>query len=150
MTDLEYAREFFKNDTYAMSTTGATVYAVNGHESVIELKLDDRHRNAMGGVMGGVYYTIADVAFAIASNYDSPFTVTLNSHVTYMTVPKTDVIYAVAKCVHDGGKTCVYDIYINDGTPDGKTCAMIRTEGYKLGERNSFPDEQENPYKRKK
>lgn len=67
MKTIEEIREFFSHDLYAYDT-GAYIEEVGDRYAKISLTLTERHRNAVGGVMGGVYFTIADFAFAVASN----------------------------------------------------------------------------------
>jgi len=37
--------------------------------AICSLTLEAKHKNALGAVMGGVYFTLADFAFAVASNW---------------------------------------------------------------------------------
>ena len=64
---VESAREFFYKDLFAVNT-GITLDELTEDEAVCSLELDDVHRNAYGGVMGGVIFTLADFAFAVLSN----------------------------------------------------------------------------------
>ena len=84
MTNLERANAYFANDRYATDVTGITITEVREHYAKVELELDERHMNAMGAVMGGVYFTLCDFAFAVASNFDSEPVVTLG----FDSVPK--------------------------------------------------------------
>ena len=68
MTNLERANAYFANDRYATDVTGITITEVREHYAKVELELDERHMNAMGAVMGGVYFTLCDFAFAVASS----------------------------------------------------------------------------------
>ena len=106
MDIIEHAREVFANDRYATDVTGIVIEDCSLNHSVVSLKLDDRHRNAVGEVMGAVYYTLVDFSFAVASNYDRPMTVTLQSSITYMRSCRGDTLYAVADCTKEGGRTC--------------------------------------------
>ncbi len=150
MTDLEYAREFFAQDTYATSTTGILIEESSKGHSLISLKTDDRHKNALGYIMGGVYMTMADFAFAIASNYDSPATVTLQTSASFLNAAKGSILYAEANVTHDGSRTCVYDMRIFDEL--GTDIAHFVTNGYKILPKNEkTPEEQakiENPFLR--
>ena len=81
MRTLEEVREFFKNDVYASGTTGIEIEDARPGYAKVTLKIDERHINAVDRVMGAVYYTMADFAFAVATNYeyDKSATVTLSS-----------------------------------------------------------------------
>lgn len=54
--------KLFENDRFA-TENGAVIEEVEEHYAQCSLKLGSRHRNAMGAVMGGVYFTLADFCF---------------------------------------------------------------------------------------
>lgn len=130
MTELERAKEYFRNDKYATKVTGIEITDVGDHYAKVELDLDERHYNAMGAVMGGVYFTMSDFAFAIASNHAGEPTVTLSSHITYLRPVKGKHLIAETKCLKDGRRTCNYEIQIRDDL--GTEVATVVTEGYKV------------------
>ena len=70
--ELEKTREFFRNDRYA-TETGAVIDEIDDHYSKCSLVLNEHHRNGVGGIMGGVYFTLADFAFAVASKQPRTF-----------------------------------------------------------------------------
>ena len=65
---LEQARAFFQKDRFAAGS-GMTVEEASPGRAVISLCLTEAHRNAVGGVMGGVLLTMADFACAVASHF---------------------------------------------------------------------------------
>ena len=130
LADLQEARDYFRNDAYATHVTGIEITEVASRYAKVELDLDGRHRNAMGAVMGGVYFTMSDFAFAIASNFKSDPCVTLGSHITYLTPAKGDHLIAKAKCRKDGKRTCCYEVQIWDEL--GTEVATVIIEGYKV------------------
>ena len=64
---LEEARELFKKDRFA-TDSGMEVVSISDDEAVTRVVLNDGHKNAYGGIMGGAIFTLADFAFAILSN----------------------------------------------------------------------------------
>ena len=130
MTDLERAKAFFENDQFAMKTTGAEIIAVGDHYAKCRLTLDERHMNASGRVMGGVYYTLADFAFAVAANFDQPPTVTAVSQISYLGVPPGNTLTAETHLLKDGRRTCFYEIAIYDDTDT--LVAVVSTTGAHL------------------
>ena len=113
MTDIDEIREFFSHDLYAYDT-GAYIEEVADRYAKVSLELNDRHKNAVGGVMGGVYFTLADFAFAVASNWQKAGTVSLNSDISFIGVPKTEKIYAETELVKDGRSVCTYIVKVTD------------------------------------
>ena len=68
MADLEAVKKFFEGDKYATEATGIVIEKAEKGHSIVSLEPDGRHLNAVGGLMGAVYYTMADFAFAVAEN----------------------------------------------------------------------------------
>ena len=130
MTDLERAREYVGNDKYATEATGIVITEVGERFARVELDLDERHYNAIGAVMGGVYFTMCDFAFAIASNFDSAPCVTLGTQAVFMNQNKGTHLICEAKCIKDGRQTCFYEVNVVDDL--GTEITRVTVEGYKL------------------
>lgn len=119
MTNLEEAKNFFKNDIYATETTGITILEVNNNYAKCAFDIEPRHLNAANTVMGGAIFTLADFTFAVAANYGKPLTVTLTSQISYLSAPKGTQLTAEAHCTKEG-RTAVFfliDIKDNLGNP---------------------------------
>ena len=131
MSGLEEARAFFAKDRYATEVTGIVIEDVGEHYAKCSLKLDGRHLNAVGHVMGGVVYTMADLTFAISTNFrtERP-TVTNVAQVSYLNSPEGDTLYSESKLLKDGHRICFYEIRIRDNT--GKDIAIVSMNGYHI------------------
>ena len=127
---LEEAKSIFYGDKYASQVTGVEILDADAGYSKVALKLDERHMNAVGQVMGGVYFTIADYAFAIASNFKQNPTVTQTSQIAFLAPVKGDTIFAEAMKIRSGRTTCFYKIIITDST--GEQIAYVTTTGFIL------------------
>ena len=79
--------------------------------------------------MGGVYFTLADFAFAVASNWERPGVVGLNCDASFIGVPKTERIIAEAKLIKDGRSICGYNVDIRDGL--GNPIAAVQCVGFR-------------------
>ena len=128
MEDLDKIREFFAKDRFA-TENGAVIEAVGKITATVGMKIESRHRNAAGIVMGGAIFTLADFAFAVASNHEKLGTVSLNANITFLRASKGDKLIATAECVRDGRTTCYYRVSVIDNT--GALIAEITTSGYK-------------------
>ena len=126
MEDLNEIREFFAKDRFA-TENGAVIEAVG--KNTVGMKIEPRHRNAAGIIMGGAIFTLADFAFAVASNHEKLGTVSLNANITFLRASKGDKLIATAECVRDGRTTCYYRVSVTDNT--GALIAEITTSGYK-------------------
>lgn len=142
MKTLEQVRENFSHDVYASGTTGIYIqYARPGH-CVVSLKPDARHFNALGQVMGAVYNTMADFAFAVASNYefDGPVgVVTLDSNIRFLNPMKGTILMGAANVIRDGSRTCFYQAEITDDL--GTKIASVSITGYKFIKKQPSPED---------
>ena len=128
--NLEEAKKIFGNDYYASQLTGVEILAADVRYSKVSLDISSKHKNALGHVMGGVYFTVADYAFAIASNFKQPPTVTQTSQIVFLSPIQGDKIFAEAVCVRSGRSTCFYKIIITDES--GAENAYVTTTGFVL------------------
>lgn len=128
---LEEARVYFGNDRYAAGLSGAEILDVGERYAKCAMPLDTRHRNAIGLVMGGVPFVLADFAFAVAtaSGYEG-VTVTVNSTISYLRPCTGSRLTAEAVCMKDGVRNCFYRITITDES--GKETAVVMTTGAHL------------------
>lgn len=131
MDNLTEAKEFFGKDLYATQTTGIELLAAEPGYAKCSLKIEDKHKNALGQVMGGVFFVMADYAFAIASNFKQPPTVTQTSQIVYLSPAKGTTLYAETEKIRGGKKTCFYKISIYDDT--GALNAYVTTSGFIVG-----------------
>ncbi|MBQ7558188.1 MAG: PaaI family thioesterase [Lachnospiraceae bacterium] len=128
MDRLERAREVFSKDLYATKQSGAVIEEVGDDYSRCSMRLRSEHRNAFGGVMGGCIYTLADFAFAVASNFDKEkLTVSLVGQANFLSMSKGTVLYAEAKLIKEGRTSCLYEVMITDDL--GKDIALVSFTG---------------------
>ena len=114
MSDLQEAQSFFSGDRYATAATGCEITAVGEHYAKCVLRLDERHFNAVGQVMGGVAYTLADFAFAVATNFRQPPTVTVTASISYLGKAKGKILCAETRLIKDGRRNCFYEVTVTD------------------------------------
>lgn len=114
MTPLEEARKYFADDCYATCSTGCDILEVGEKYAKCVLHLDGRHCNAVGQVMGGVAYTLADFTFAVAANFRQGKTVTVNASISYLGTVKGKVLYGESRLIKDGRRNCFYEVSVTD------------------------------------
>ena len=127
MTDLNEIRQFFEKDRFA-TENGMVIDSVGDMTAVCSMKIDKRHMNAVGNVMGGVYFTLADFTFAVATNHDKPGIVSLSSTITCNAIAKGEKIICEAKKIKLGRTTCVYEMTLTD--ENDNLLATVLTTGY--------------------
>ena len=146
---LDWAKACFANDRYATEATGISIQEVcadgNGSSATCSLHLLPHHRNARGAVMGGVFFTLADFACAVAMNLSEAlprleqeppqeelfalYWVSLNSNINFLSQPKGDSITAQATCKRKGRTTALYEIEIKE---DDRLLAVVTTTGMRV------------------
>ena len=129
--NLEEAKEYFGGDRYATKTTGIEILEASKGHAKCALKIEDKHKNALDQVMGGVLFVMADFAFAIASNFKQTPVVTQTSQITYLSAAKGEMLYAEAEKIRHGRRACFYKITITDDL--GNDVAYITTTGFVVG-----------------
>ena len=84
---IDEARAYFSCDRFA-TENGMTLDAIGEGTSTCSMTLTQRHMNANGGVMGGAIFTLADFAFAVASNNVHRPTVAQQVSVNFLGQPR--------------------------------------------------------------
>lgn len=113
MNSIEEIRQTFAKDRFA-TENDAVIDDIGEKYAKCSIKLSSRHRNAMGGVMGGVYFMLADFAFAVAANHEKMSVVSISSNIAFLSGCKGSSITAEAHCVKDGRTTCYYTVDVMD------------------------------------
>ena len=123
---LEEVQEFFKADLFAYEVTGCRLTEVGKGHAVAELALDRaRHYNAMGNVMGGAIFTVADYALAAASNYNEKPSVSVSHTIEFMSASKGSRLIATCEADKSGRSLGFYTVTVADdlGRPIAKMTA---------------------------
>lgn len=126
---LESAREFFYQDKFAVNT-GITLDELTEDTAMCSLEVTDEHKNAYGGVMGGVIFTLADFAFAVLSNQIHQLTVAQQVSINYLSAPKGEKLIAEATCRKNGRTSSIIIVNVSDDT--GRDVAQFVGTGFKL------------------
>ncbi len=125
MTDME---EFFSRDAYAMHS-GIELVAVGPGKARARMKIDERHRNSHGTVHGGAIFTLADAAFALASNSHHVPAAAINAHITYIKAAREGVLSAEAKEFALNPKLATYIVTVTDSA--GEKVALFEGMVYR-------------------
>ncbi len=129
MNDIEKIREYFSRDLYATEVTGVVIEDAHKNYAKCSLEIRPEHRNALGGVMGGAYFTLADLTFAVASNIGNPPTVSVTGQITYLGVTKGEKLIAESECLHSGRSGCSFLIRVRDDL--GNDVAAVTFYGFR-------------------
>jgi len=105
--------KIFRNDHFA-TLTGIEILEAAGGFCKAQLKISDKHLNAAGVVQGGAIFTLADVAFAVASNSYGQLALAINANITYLKGVSEGVLYATATEFDDPKKLGAYDVKVTN------------------------------------
>lgn len=101
-----------QNDQLAQSMNIQLLDTDKGQCS-LSMKIKSSLLNAAGVVHGGATFTLADVAFAIASNSHGRIALSLNANICYpATAKKGDTLIAIAKEISLGKTTATYQVEV--------------------------------------
>ena len=126
---LEEAREFFYKDKFAFET-GVTLDELTEDKAICSLEITDIHKNAYGGDMGGVIFTLSDFAFAVLSNQLHQPTVAQQVSINYLSAPKGNKLTAEAYCRKNGRTSSIIIVDVSDDV--GRDVAQFVGTGFKL------------------
>jgi len=111
--DTEAAKKHFGYDRYAAMTGVEIVEAGIGYCKAC-LNIEDKHMNAANVVQGGAIFTLADLAFAVASNSRGQLALAINVNISFLKAASKGTLYAVATEVKEPGRLGAYDVLVTD------------------------------------
>ncbi len=107
-------RDFFFNDEFARSNGMEIVDVAEGYGKTV-MTVEKRHLNGVRSVQGGAVFTLADLAFALASNSRGFVSVGLNNYINYLKPAfEGDVLTAEAIEVSRGRTIGTYEVKITN------------------------------------
>lgn len=126
---LEEIEAVFANDRFATEAAGCRVVSGEHGRAVCSMELADVHRNAMGNVMGGAIFTLADFALAICCNIGEEPTVSVDSSISFFRSTQGAALTATAVCDKPGRHLGFYTVTVEDDL--GKRIAKMTATCYR-------------------
>lgn len=128
---LDEVRATFENDRYATTSLAPVIEEARPGFARVSMEIGPDHLNGMAALMGGVSFTLADLAFAVASNMGQAPTVTTSSTIDFMDTPKDARL--VAECAVDksGRSLCFATVRVTDGA--GNPVSRVAVTGFRKG-----------------
>ena len=119
---IEEVRELFAGDRFATEACKCRVVEAARGYSVCEFDIEDLHRNAMGNIMGGAIFTLADFAQAVASNIGEEPTIGVSNSIQFFKATKGSKLIATCHTEKNGRGLGFYTVDITDdlGAPIAK------------------------------
>lgn len=129
-------QEFFKDDRFA-AAAGIEIVEVSKGYCRTRLTVTAQHLNAGNRTQGGVLFTMADLALAVAANSHGQLTFSLNGNITFLRASgEGDTLYAEARERHLGRSTGLYQVEITN--QDGKLLATFEGSVFRMGQELPF------------
>lgn len=114
------------------ATLGIELVALEPGFARTALTVSESLLNFHGTPHGGAIYSLADAAFAAASNSRGETAVALETNISYLDAVETgETLTATAEETHDGGRTAAYAVTVTDESDD--RVATFRGRVYRPG-----------------
>ena len=110
-------QRFFKNDKFA-ERANIELLSVSPGAAHAKMTLHPHHCNGYGTVQGGAIFTLADFAFAAASNSHGTVAVAINVSITFMKAGQTGTLWAEAREISKNFKLGSYTVEVKDDQGD--------------------------------
>ena len=109
--------DFFSADAFARNCGIELIESGNGSARV-KMNVNESHRNSHGTVHGGAIFTLADAAFALASNSHGIPAAAINAHISYMKAASTGPLFAEAEEFSLNPRLATYTVKVTDNMGD--------------------------------
>lgn len=107
------ADPFYARDRWARDA-GIGLVEVSPGQATVRMEVEERHKNSHGTVHGGALFTLADTAFALASNSHGVPAAAINAHISYVTAAREGTLYARAEEFSINPAIATYTVTITD------------------------------------
>jgi len=126
--DSQALKDFFLRDEFARQNCIEIVEIAEGYAHT-QVRIEPRHLNAGGSVQGGVLFTLADLAFAAATNSHGTLTVTSTANITFIRGTSAGIISAQAQELINHRHLPFCEVRIKDES--GNLLAVFTASGYR-------------------
>jgi acyl-CoA thioesterase len=124
----ELFRNFLKRDHFA-SHANIELLSVSPGQARAKMAIHPHHFNGVGTVMGGAIFTLADFAFAAASNSHGTVAVAINVNISFLKAATTGTLWAEAREISKNFKIGSYTVEVKDD--QGELVALFQGMAYR-------------------
>jgi acyl-CoA thioesterase len=117
MNTADVYKHFLKNDHFATHSSIELVSIAPG-EARAKMTVGPHHLNGLGTVMGGAIFTLADFAFAAASNSHGTVAVAINVSISFLKAVNAGTLWADAREISKNFKLGTYTVEVKDDAGD--------------------------------
>ena len=126
-TDIQALKDFFLHDEFARQN-GIEIVEISEGYARTRVRIEPRHLNAGGSVQGGVLFTLADLAFAAATNSHGTLTVTSTANITFVRGASAGIITAQARELVSSRHLPFCEVRVTDD--EDRLIAIFTASGY--------------------
>lgn len=120
--------EFLQGDRFALNA-GVELLEVRSGYAKARMKILPEHLNGGGVCQGGAIFTLADLAFAAATNSHARLTLSISSSINFFRAESKGFLYAEAQEVLDKKRLSNCEVHIIN--EDGDLVATFNGTGYR-------------------
>jgi acyl-CoA thioesterase len=128
---MEKLKRYFKSDQFAARNNIELLEVTTGSAKA-RMTLHPHHWNGYNTVHGGAIFTLADFAFAAASNSHGTVAVAINASISILKAGKTGTLWAEARELSKNAKLGTYTVEVRDD--DGDLVAIFQGMVYRKNE----------------
>ena len=115
---MNYIKEYFSREDLFARHAGIELLDVGPGWAKTRMKIEPFHFNGAGTVHGGAIFTLADFAFAVASNSHGTIAMGINTSVSFVKAAIAGTLYADAQEQSRNPKLASYTVRITDDAGD--------------------------------
>ena len=123
-------KEFFKKDIFAMEA-GIELLETGNGTARARMEILPKHLNGGGVCQGGAIFTLADLAFAAATNSHAQLTFSIQANIQFFKSESHGYLYADAKEIFSHGRLASAEVRVTN--ENGELVAMFNSMGYNKG-----------------
>lgn len=128
--------KFLEGDRFAL-LAGVELLEVRGGYAKARMEIRPQHLNGGGICQGGAIFTLADLAFAAATNSHARLTLSITSSINFFKAESRGYLYAEAKETMNHKRLSNCEVIITN--EKGETVATFNGTGYRKNVQLPFP-----------
>jgi acyl-CoA thioesterase len=129
--------KYFEQENFA-TISGMHLTEISAGYAKAEMRIEKRHLNVLGSVHGGTIFTLADMAFAAASNSHGTAAVAINADISFVKAVGEGHLYAEAKETSINPKIATYTVDVTN--ENGDTIAIFTGMAYRKKDPLRIPE----------
>lgn len=115
---MQEIQQFFSTEDKFARHAGIELVAMGAGWAKARMKIEPYHFNGAKTVHGGAIFTLADFAFAVASNSHGTLAMGINTSVNFVKAAFTGTLHAEAKEQSRNARLASYSVMITDDAGD--------------------------------